>query len=132
MSLCRAAFSVSCPCVNEHSAALHSATHRASFSLIKSQPLPVDNCTKPYHDFSFMLIKHAALSSSEDFSIKLLSICFGISQSLGSYLSLLISCLLLSFPLFLVLFSSLIHTQNLLSTSTSRITHPPLKVELVT
>jgi len=50
---------MSCMCVNERSAVLHSETHNAY--LIQSYSLQCDNCTKLHWDFSFTSIKHAAL-----------------------------------------------------------------------
>ncbi len=49
-------------CVYEHSATLHSETLWMIYIyLFNLQTLRFDICTKPYHDFDFILINHAAL-----------------------------------------------------------------------
>ncbi len=55
---------MSCSCVNEHSAVLHSQTHSTFISIMKMQPLRFSNHTKPYCDFGFILMHHAALCYS--------------------------------------------------------------------
>ncbi len=50
---------MTCSCVKEHSAALHSETHATWIARV-SHPLWFDNRTKPYCNLNFILIIHAA------------------------------------------------------------------------